>query len=227
MDAKILPRRSGDKFVGWRPASLLAAVAAVLILVRVLGVGDRLGELRDWILRLGFWGPPVFILLYAGLAAVAFPGEILTVAAGMLFGSVEGVICASIASTLGASLAFLAARYLAREAFDRWLSGNKKFQRLIKLTEKRGALIVAFTRLVPVFPYNLLNYAFGLTRVPFSTYVFWSWLCMLPATVLYVVGTDALVEAVVQREIPWVLMGVVAAVGVFLTFLIRSLRQRL
>jgi uncharacterized membrane protein YdjX (TVP38/TMEM64 family) len=95
----------------------------------------------------------------------------------------------------------------------RWLSGNEKFRRLDRMTEQHGAIIVAVTRLVPLFPFNLLNYGFGLTRVPFWTYLFWSWLCMLPGTVVYLVGTDALIRAVTTGEIPW------AAVGVFVVAL--------
>ncbi len=70
------------------------------------------------------------------------------------------------------------------------------------MTEKHGAIIVAVTRLVPLFPFNLLNYGFGLTRVPFWTYLFWSWLCMLPGTIAYLVGTDAVILAVTTGELP-------------------------
>jgi uncharacterized membrane protein YdjX (TVP38/TMEM64 family) len=133
----------------------------------------------------------------------------------------------SIASTLGASLAFLVARYFARDAIARWLSKKKTFRKLDEMTEKRGATIVALTRLVPVFPFNLLNYGFGLTRVPFWTYVFWSWLCMLPVTIVYVVGTDAVTRAITQGEIPWSLVIGVAVAAVLLTFLVRLAKAKL
>jgi len=148
------------------------------------------------------------------------------VAAGALFGSILGVISVSIASTLGASLAFLVARYFARDAVARWLSANEKFRRLDKMTEEHGAIIVALTRLVPIFPFNLLNYGFGLTRVRFWTYVFWSWLCMLPGTVLYVVGADAVIQAITEGKVPWALLGVILAFVVLLTFLVRHARRR-
>jgi uncharacterized membrane protein YdjX (TVP38/TMEM64 family) len=76
-----------------------------------------------------------------------------------------------------------------------WLSRSDKFQKLDRLTEDHGAIIVALTRLVPISPFNLLNYGFGLTKVPFWTYVFWSWVCTLPGTILHVVGADAVTEA--------------------------------
>jgi uncharacterized membrane protein YdjX (TVP38/TMEM64 family) len=77
----------------------------------------------------------------------------------------------------------------------------------------------------PLFPFNLLNYGFGLTRVPFWTYVFWSWLCMLPGTALYVVGADAVARGLAQGRVPWGLIGALAGVAVILFFLVRAARQ--
>jgi uncharacterized membrane protein YdjX (TVP38/TMEM64 family) len=211
----------------WRPVMLVATVLAILVTARALGMGERLGALRDWIRGLGPWGPAVFILFYTAAVAAALPGSALTIAAGALFGSVVGVIVVSVASTLGASLSFLIARYFAREAVVHWISTKETFSRLDRLTEERGALIVALTRLAPIFPFNLLNYGFGLTRVPFWTYVFWSWLCMLPGTILYVVGTDALTKGISRERAPWELIGILAVTAVILAFLIRYARRRL
>jgi uncharacterized membrane protein YdjX (TVP38/TMEM64 family) len=155
------------------------------------------------------------------------PGSALTVAAGALFGSLPGILIVSLAATLGASLAFLIARYFARESVARWLSRNDKFRRLDETTKRHGAIIVALTRLVPIFPFNLLNYGFGLTRVSFRTYVFWSWLCMLPGTVLYVVGADAFTKGLSHGRIPWVLVIVLAVAVIMLTFLVRYARRAL
>jgi pyruvate/2-oxoglutarate dehydrogenase complex dihydrolipoamide dehydrogenase (E3) component/uncharacterized membrane protein YdjX (TVP38/TMEM64 family) len=211
----------------WRPVALLAVVIAILVLARVFGIGGRLEALRDWISTLGPLGPLVFVLIYIVAVVAALPGSALTIAAGALFGSVAGVILVSIGATIGAGLAFLVGRYFAREAVVRWLSKSEKFQRLDQLTEEHGAIIVALTRLVPIFPFNLLNYGFGLTRVPFWTYVFWSWLCMLPGTALYVVGADALTKGLAQGKVPWGLIGALVGVAVILTFLVRSARKKL
>jgi len=169
----------------------------------------------------------VFVLLYAGAAVAALPGSALTLVAGALFGSVHGVIYVSIASTLGASLSFLISRYFAREAVAAWLSTKEKFRRLDELTERHGAIIVAITRLVPLFPFNILNYGFGLTRVRFRTYVFWSWLCMLPGTILYVVGADAVFKSIRGGRVPWVLAIVLAAAIAVLVVLVRLARRKL
>ena len=211
----------------WRPVVLLAAVIALLVLAKVLGLGQRLSDLRDWIESLGAMGPVVFVVLYVVATVAALPGSALTVAAGALFGSALGVICVSIASTLGASLCFLIARYFARDAVARWLMSKEKFRRLDELTERHGAIIVALTRLVPLFPFNLLNYGLGLTRVRFRTYVFWSWLCMLPGTVLYVVGSDAVVKGISEGRVPWVLVAVLVVVIAGLTILVSTARRRL
>ena len=211
----------------WRPVLLLAVITTIFVLGHFFGFGERLGAFRDWIHSLGAWGPVVFVFLYAAAAVVAIPGSILTVGAGALFGTFLGVILVSIASTLGASLAFLAARYFARDAVARWLSGKGKFRQIDQMTAKRGAIIVGLTRLVPLFPYDLLNYAFGLTNIPFRTYVFWSWLCMLPGTVLYVAGADAIFTGISQGQVPWGLIAAITVAGAIVAFLIRYARHKL
>jgi uncharacterized membrane protein YdjX (TVP38/TMEM64 family) len=218
---------ASTKRAWWRPMLLLTVIISIIVLSKILGLDQRLGDLRDWIYGLGAWGPVVFVVLYIGAVVAALPGAAISIAAGALFGAVLGVALVSIASTVGASLAFLISRYFARESVVRWLSNNEKFQRLDQLTEEHGAIIVALTRLVPLFPFNLLNYGFGLTRVPFRTYVFWSWLCMLPGTVLYVGGADALIKGISQGRVPWVLIGVVAGAGVILFFLVKYARGKL
>lgn len=211
----------------WRPILLLGVVVAILVLSYVFGIGERLVALRDWIQALGALGPAVFILIYTGAVVAALPGSAITIIAGAIFGSVLGVIVVSIASTLGASLAFLIGRYFARDVTAKWLSKREKFKKLDDLTEKHGAIMVALVRIVPIFPFNFVNYGFGLTRVRFWTYVFWSWLCMLPGTVLYVVGTDAISQAIIQKRVPWTLVGVIIGVGILLVMLVKLARKRL
>lgn len=208
-----------------RPVLLLAAIIVLLVLSKVFGLGHRLGELRGWIHSLGPWGPVAFVFLYAAAALAAIPGSVLTIAAGAMFGSVIGIIVVSIGSTLGASAAFLISRYFAREAISRWLSRNEKLRKLDELSGKHGAIIVAITRLIPLFPFDLLNYGFGLTRVRFWTYFWWSWLCMLPGTILYVVGADAFTKGLQKGAVPWPLVGAVLVAAIVLTFLVRYARR--
>jgi uncharacterized membrane protein YdjX (TVP38/TMEM64 family) len=210
-----------------RPLLLALALVALLVAAKVFGLGDRLGELRAWILDLGAWGPVVFIVIYAVAVVAAVPGSVLTIAAGAMFGSLLGVGVVSIASTLGAGMAFAVARWFARDSVRSWLSHSDKFTTLDRMTNEHGAIIVAITRLVPLFPFTLLNYGFGLTGVPFRTYVLWSWVCMLPGTILYVVGADAVTRALAEGRVPWTLVGILAAVSVILFFIVRRARRAL
>lgn len=211
----------------WRPIVLVVVIIAVFILARIFNLGDKLSLIRDWIAGLGALGPFVFVIIYILAVIFALPGSIITIAAGALFGSVLGVILVSIGSTVGAALTFLISRYFARDSISHWLSKKEKLKRLDELTERQGAIIVAITRLVPLFPFNLLNYGFGLTKISFWTYVFWSWLCMLPGTVLFVVGTDAVISAIKEGKAPWILIAIVLTVAILLALLVRHARKSL
>ncbi len=211
----------------WRPVLLIGIILTIFILAIVLGVGEKLGALRQWIQSLGALGPAIFAGFYVLGVVAGIPGLALTVAAGGLFGSWLGIILVSLAATIGASFSFLIARYFTREAVADWLSKREKFKKLDVMTEEHGAMIVAITRLIPIFPFNLLNYGFGLTKIPFWTYVFWSWLCMLPGIVLYVVGVDAVIQLIVQRKVPWTLLGVIAGVGLLLAVLVKFAHRKI
>jgi uncharacterized membrane protein YdjX (TVP38/TMEM64 family) len=198
-----------------------------MVLARVFNLGGRLEELREWILSLGAFGPLVYVLIYIVAVVFAIPGSVITVMGGVLFGSLVGVVSVSVGSTIGASLAFLVSRHFAREAITQKFANNQKFHHLDQLTKEHGAIIVAITRLVPLFPFNLLNYGFGLTHVPFWTYVFWSWICMIPGTILYVVGADAVATAISEKRIPWFLVIILVVIGVIITVLVRQARKKL
>jgi len=166
-----------------RIALAVVAVAALLVVGRT--VGGYLPAFARWVDGLGVWGPIVFVLGYA-LAAIAFvPGSLLTLAAGAIFGLARGAIYVFIAAVLGASGAFFVARYLARAAVERRLAGNPRFAAIDHAVGAEGRKIVFLLRLSPVFPFNLLNYALGLTRVSYRDYLIAS-VGMIPGTLLYV-----------------------------------------
>ena len=163
---------------------LLAAGLVVLVLVG-REAGAAVPRFAAWVNGLGAWAPVVFIAGYA-LGVVAFlPGSVLTLAAGAIFGLVEGTAYVLVAATVGACGAFLVARYLARPAIERRLEGNERFATIDRAVGGQGRRIVFLLRLSPVFPFNLLNYALGLTRVRFADYAVAS-IGMLPGTLLYV-----------------------------------------
>jgi uncharacterized membrane protein YdjX (TVP38/TMEM64 family) len=140
----------------------------------------------DWIRGLGPLAPIAFVAIYIAACVLFLPGSILTIGAGVIFGVVRGTIYVSIAATLGAAAAFLVGRYFARDWIARKLEGNAKFKAIDEAVGREGWKIVLLTRLSPVFPFNLLNYAYGLTRVPLRHYVLASWVGMIPGTILYV-----------------------------------------
>src|SRR5215471_6563755 len=153
----------------------------------VLGrkAGAYIPQFAQWVNSLGVWGPFVFILGYI-IAAVAFvPGVLLTLAAGAIWGIFPGVLYAFVAAMLGSTAAFLVARYLARAAIERRVAGNPRFAALDRAVGEQGRKLVLLLRLSPVFPFNILNYALGLTSVRFVDYVAAS-VGMLPGTFLYV-----------------------------------------
>jgi uncharacterized membrane protein YdjX (TVP38/TMEM64 family) len=150
------------------------------------GSGGWVSQLRSWVEGYGPLGPAVYAAAYV-VATVAFvPGSALTIGAGVAFGVVVGTLVVSVGSTLGAALSFLLARTLLRSRVERWVAGNEKFAAIDRAVAREGWKIVALTRLSPVFPFNLLNYSYGLTGVRFWPYVLTSWVAMLPGTVLFV-----------------------------------------
>ncbi len=159
---------------------------------RVFPVGDYLRQLLDWIRDLGPLGYVLFIVVYIVATVLFIPGSVLTLGAGAIFGLVGGFVAVSVGSTLGATAAFLVGRFVARDAIARKVEGNKRFAAIDRAVGREGFKIVLLTRLSPIFPFNLLNYAYGLTRVALGSYVLASWLGMMPGTVLYVyLGTAA------------------------------------
>ncbi len=219
----------------------LAIVAGVILAGRQ-AVGPVL-RFAAWVEGLGAWGPIVFILGYV-IATVAFlPGSVLTLAAGFIFGLVRGTLYTFIGATIGASFAFLIARYVARGAIERKIAGNPKFAAVDRAVGREGFKIVALLRLSPLFPFNLLNYSLGLTRVSFLQYLAAS-IAMLPGTLLYVYygavarkATGSLAAAAsgagVQKGAEsWVFLGIgLVATLVVTTFVTRlagrALRQQI
>jgi uncharacterized membrane protein YdjX (TVP38/TMEM64 family) len=214
--------------VGWVAA--LVIVAAVLVLASTLPVDRGIDWLDGRISGLGVWGPVVYGLLYAAAVVLLVPGWTLTVAAGALLGPGWGVVAVSWGSTLGAALAFLIARYAARERVARMIEGHPKFSAIDAAISQGGWRIVALMRLTPVVPFNLSNYAFGLTAVRFWPYVLGSWLCMLPGAFMYIffghVGGEGLASASGRGSAgagTWVAWGVGLAATVVLVVYVSRL----
>jgi uncharacterized membrane protein YdjX (TVP38/TMEM64 family)/rhodanese-related sulfurtransferase len=163
--------------------SFIALLLVGIILVVVYRDQLDAQALQSWVQELGFAAPLVFMLIYALGTVFFFPGSVLTLAGGALFGPVMGTLINLTGATIGAALAFLLARYLASDWVEEKTGGRLK--QLKEGVEGEGWRFVAFVRLMPLFPFNLLNYALGLTRIPLLQYVVASWLFMLPGAIAY------------------------------------------
>ena len=141
-------------------------------------------DISGWIEGYGAAGPVMYLLLYALAPLLFVPSFPISMAAGVLFGPLWGTVFASLGSTLGALLPFIISRHFARPYVERHIRGRMKD--LDEKIEAHGWIYLAITRLIPLFPFELLNYGFGLTKVRFLTYIVVSWIGMLPATVAYV-----------------------------------------
>ncbi len=166
-------------------AACLIAVAMFAILV-FLPWKDSLIRFVAAVEQMGVWGPVVLVLVYIVATVLFVPGLILTVGGGFLWGVPIGLVTISVGSTLGASAAFLLGRTLLRETIAAKVEQSPKFRAIDEAVGEQGFKIVLLTRLSPMFPFNLLNYAFGVTRVSFRDYFFASWIGMLPGTAMYV-----------------------------------------
>jgi uncharacterized membrane protein YdjX (TVP38/TMEM64 family)/Fe-S oxidoreductase len=188
---------------------LLGILAAAIFLVRYTGATQYLEQekLRALIQGYGALAPVIYMLIYTLAPALLLPGLPITIAGGILFGPFWGVIYTITSATAGACVAFLVARYIARD----WVAGklqSPRWRHLDEEVERQGWKVVAFTRLIPAFPFNLLNYAFGLTKIKFSHYAITTFICMLPACIAFITFSSSLLDLIRGKVSPGLLIGI-------------------
>jgi uncharacterized membrane protein YdjX (TVP38/TMEM64 family) len=165
---------------------LLASLVTILIIIaKEVKIPEYFHNSVTWIQNLGIFGPIVFIFIYNLATLLFIPGSLLTLKGGYLFGFIWGSIYVLIAAILGATLAFLIGRYLSRDWISQQMEKHPKFQAIEQAIAREGWKIVLLTRLSPMFPFNLLNYAFGVTQVSLKDYILGS-IGILPGIVMYV-----------------------------------------
>jgi uncharacterized membrane protein YdjX (TVP38/TMEM64 family)/rhodanese-related sulfurtransferase len=205
---------------------VLAVILAGIVAAFMYRDQFNAAALEQWIEEAGLAGPLVFMLIYAIATVFFLPGSVLTLAGGALFGPVLGTFYNLTGATIGAVLAFLIARYLASDWVEHKTGGRLK--QLKQGVEGEGWRFVAFVRLVPLFPFNLLNYALGLTRISLSHYLIATYLFMLPGAIAYTylgyAGREAVAgsEGLIQKAL---LALALLAVAAFLPRLIGRLRR--
>jgi uncharacterized membrane protein YdjX (TVP38/TMEM64 family) len=205
---------------------VLAVIVVGIVAAYIYRDQFNAAALEQWVQEAGLAGPLVFMIIYAIATVFFLPGSVLTLAGGALFGPILGTFYNLTGATIGAVLAFLIARYLASDWVEKKTGGRLK--QLKQGVEGEGWRFVAFVRLVPLFPFNLLNYALGLTRIRFSHYLLATYLFMLPGAIAYTYLGYAGREAVAGSEglIQKVLLALaLLAVVAFLPRLIGRMRR--
>lgn len=216
----------------WTVAALL--VVALLVALRTLPLERAATDLQEWIDDLGWLGPLVFAAIYVVAALLLLPSTVLMIAAGALYGLWLGTAIASLASTAAAALAFVIARYLARDLVAERVSRSARLRAIDRAIAESGTRIVALLRLSPAVPFSVANYAFGLTALRGVPYVVATWLFLLPGTFLYVwfgvAGARGLSAA--DDDVPgagtleWIAVGVAVATTAAVTVYVGRLAQR-
>lgn len=203
-----VPRRTR-----YLPLLIFALVLAAVVAARVAGVSHYLEpeRLRGIIAEYGVLAPVVYMLVYAMAPALFLPGLPITIAGGILFGPLWGVVYTITGATAGACVAFLVSRHVARGWVEAKLTGSR-WRKLDKEVERHGWKVVAFTRLIPLFPFNLLNYAFGLTKIRFVDYAVTTFICMLPACIAFIVFSSSLLDLLRGKVSGALLLGIVLIV---------------
>jgi len=206
-------------------AKAVAAVAAIIVLVLVarhFGTQERLREALTWVRGLGAVGPAVFVGMFILACVLFLPGSIFALGGGVLFGATWGSVYVAIGGTTGAVCAFLVGRYLARDWVRQKVAEHESFAAIDRAVGREGWKIVGLTRLSPLFPFNLLNYAFGLTSVSLRDYFLasavvltaWAIVCAYlgaPAGDLMELGHDG--RARTSAEWAVLVVGLVAAIA--------------
>ena len=205
---------------------IIFTLTFVIFCAKCFPVQGILYTALHWVKNLGFWAPIAFIIIYNVATVLLIPGSILTLGGGVLFGLFKGSIYVFIAATLGAILAFLIGRYLSRDWVYQQMQKHPKFNAIEGAVAQNGLKIVFLCRLSPILPFNLLNYAFGITQISLKDYILGS-LGMIPGTIMYVyigslAGDLTMLDIVTQTTMPqaYFAQWLISAIGLMATIAI-------
>ena len=206
-------------------------IVSIYLLLRHYGITENIDlknthKMKEWVSGFGLIAPLIYICIYVVATLFFLPGLPVTVIAGIAFGPVWGVVYVWIGATIGVSLAFLVSRYVARGLVESWVAGNTQFGKIDEKVEQQGWRILMFTRLVPIFPFNLQNYAYGLTKIKFPTYVLVSAIFMLPGTIAYVQIGGALVSGEGSLSKTFIYLSIAAVLILLVSLIPKFLRKR-
>ncbi len=226
---KETPKKIPYKLIGG-----VIVIGALFAASRLLPIENWLTQFNDWVASLGTVGMVVYGLFYIVATVLFVPGSITTIGSGFLFGLWWGTLVVNISATIGAALAFLIARYIARDWVHAKAEQNAKFNAIDKAIGKQGGKIIGLLRLSPALPFSLSNYLYGLTAVKFWPYVIATWLSTLPGTMMFVyfgaigkAGLSAATDGTTIRspaQTAFLIVGLIATIAV--TIIITRVAQK-
>jgi uncharacterized membrane protein YdjX (TVP38/TMEM64 family) len=191
--------RKVNRHYRWR--FFLILIAGLILLAEAFGLSGWLLFFQNLIRHDEKIGYLVFVVLYAVTSLAMIPGTGMTVLAGLLFPPFIAVALSSIGALAAAILAFWIARKFARGRVERWLAGSEKYEKYSSIIKAHEVRVLIVLRLIPISPHVTMNYIFGLTRISFVAYVFWTWLCLLPGTIVYVLLANNISSALFSGHI--------------------------
>ena len=196
----------------WLRLLVAAGLIAVILVIAIqVGLFDILkgGSLKEQVERLdalfqsvGAWAPTVFILIWIVACVLLLPGLPISLVGGLVFGAVWGSVWTTVGANLGAASAFLIGRYAARGMVEGWIENNKALKKIDDGVKQQGWRMLMITRLVPLFPFNVQNYVYGLTDIPFRTYVLVTLPSMIPGTIAYNFASGSAREVILSGGQP-------------------------
>jgi uncharacterized membrane protein YdjX (TVP38/TMEM64 family) len=210
------PVRAGSPRRLWPLVAAGIFLLAMVVVARFVDVGSHLEAAQGWTATLGVLAPAAFVLVYVGATLIGVPGMPFTLVSPFLFGIGPAFVVMVVGSAISAALGFLIARYLARDALAERLAGTDGFARLSALVEEHDWAVIPVLRIVPIAPFAVVNYGFGLTGISFWRYFGWSELAMIPMNAVLVVGAGLVVDASARGTASWPLLGAAAAAAVLL-----------
>jgi uncharacterized membrane protein YdjX (TVP38/TMEM64 family) len=214
----------------WRWIVLVLIVAALIVASALLPVKDWIRSFINWVQQLGPLGVVVFIVAYALATVLFLPGWIFTVGAGLVYGIVGGTLVALTGAVIGATLAFIVARYFVRKNIEDYANKNPRFRAIDQAIGKNGWKIIGLLRLSPLIPFNLSNYFYGITAVSLKAYVAISAVGMIPGTLLYAylgaIGKAGISGAKAQHSnAQYILLGVGLVATIAVTVLVSRIAK--
>jgi len=194
----------------WPFVLFAAFLLTVVVASRTIDLGHHVETAQSWTATLGILAPVAFVVVYVPATLIGVPGTPFTLLSPLLFGPLIAFVVMVVASGASAVCGFLIARYLARDALTERLGETDGFARLSRLVAAHDWVVIPFLRIVPIAPFAVVNYGFGLTGIRFWRYFLWTELAMIPMNAVLILGADVLYAAAIRGTVSWPLIAAAA-----------------